>query len=313
MLTALIIGISGQDGSYLSELLLEKGYDVHGLVRRASTSNLSRIEHIQDRLTLHYGDLADTSSLVAAIEKSHPKEVYNLAAMSDVGISYKIPEYSADVTATGTIRILETLRTVGCPARFYQASSSEMFGKSPPPQSENTPFRPRSPYGCAKAFSYYATVNYRESYGMHASNGVLFNHESPRRGENFVTRKIAKAVARIFREEQDAVYLGNLAAHRDWGFAGDFVEAMWLMLQRPTPDDYVIATGKSHSVQEFAQKAFAYVGLDWKEYVRIDTNLFRPAEVDFLLGDSSKAKEKLGWEAKTTLDALVKMMVESEL
>lgn len=313
MQTALITGITGQDGSYLADLLLSKDYEVHGLVRRASMPNLSRIAHITDRIHLHYGDLCDTSSLVGVLATVQPTEVYNLAAMSDVGISFEVPEYSADVTGTGTIRLLEALRTLLLPARYYQASSSEMFGRTPPPQNEDTRFRPRSPYGCAKVFSYHATVNYREAYGMHASNGILFNHESPRRGENFVTRKITKAVARIKRGEQNELRLGNLEARRDWGFAGDFVEAMWMMIQQPEPDDYVVATGESHSVREFASAAFSHVGLNWQDYVRVDPALFRPSEVDFLLGDPTKARQQMGWVPKTKFGDLVRMMVEAEL
>jgi len=313
MQTALITGITGQDGSYLADLLLSKDYEVHGLVRRASMPNLSRIAHITDRIHLHYGDLCDTSSLVGVLATVQPTEVYNLAAMSDVGISFEVPEYSADVTGTGTIRLLEALRTLLLPARYYQASSSEMFGRTPPPQNEDTRFRPRSPYGCAKVFSYHATVNYREAYGMHASNGILFNHESPRRGENFVTRKITKAVARIKRGEQNELRLGNLEARRDWGFAGDFVEAMWMMIQQPEPDDYVVATGESHSVREFASAAFSHVGLNWQDYVRVDPALFRPSEVDFLLGDPTKARQQMGWVPKTKFGDLVRMMVDAEL
>jgi len=313
MQTALITGITGQDGSYLADLLLSKDYEVHGLVRRASMPNLSRIAHITDRIHLHYGDLCDTSSLVGVLATVQPTEVYNLAAMSDVGISFEVPEYSADVTGTGTIRLLEALRTLLLPARYYQASSSEMFGRTPPPQNEDTRFRPRSPYGCAKVFSYHATVNYREAYGMHASNGILFNHESPRRGENFVTRKITKAVAQIKRGEQNELRLGNLEARRDWGFAGDFVEAMWMMIQQPEPDDYVVATGESHSVREFASAAFSHVGLNWQDYVRVDPALFRPSEVDFLLGDPTKARQQMGWVPKTKFGDLVRMMVDAEL
>jgi len=262
---------------------------------------------------LRYGDLSDTSSIQAALDWAKPTEVYNLAAMSDVKISFDVPEYSADVTGAGTVRILEAIRQTGKNIRFYQASSSEMFGSAPPPQSETTPFHPRSPYGCAKVYSYYITKNYREAYGMHASNGILFNHESPRRGENFVTRKIAKAVAQIVRGNQDVLCLGNLDAKRDWGFAGDYVDAMWRMLQRDISDDYVVATGKSITVEEFCIKAFKHVNLDWTKYVRIDPAFFRPAEVDFLLGDPGKAKEMLGWEPKTTVDQLIEMMVDAEL
>lgn len=310
---AFVTGCSGQDGSYLAEFLLGKGYEVHGLVRRSSAPNLSRLTKISDKIQLHYGDLSDANSLEGVLHKVQPDEIYNLAAMSDVGISFQVPEYSADVTGTGTIRLLEAVRRLRGSCRYYQASSSEMFGKSPPPQNENTPFQPRSPYGCAKVFSYFATVNYREAYGIHASNGILFNHESPRRGDNFVTQKIARAVARIKQGEQRELHLGNLNAHRDWGFAGDFVEAMWLMLQQPEPGDYVVATGESHTVKEFAEVAFAYAGLNWQDYVRIDTALFRPTEVDYLLGDPSKAKRVLGWEPKVKFKELVKMMVESFL
>lgn len=312
MPTALVTGISGQDGSYLAEFLLSKGYEVHGVIRRASTPNLSRLAGFADRVKLHYGDLGDSSSLVKILDEVAPHEVYNLAAMSDVGVSFAVPEYSADVTGTGTIRLLEAIRMLGLRPRIYQASSSEMFGKSPPPQNELTPFRPRSPYGCAKVFSYHATINYREAYGLHASNGILFNHESPRRGENFVTQKIARAVARIRRGQQRELFLGNLEARRDWGFAGDFVEAMWLMLQKPDPGDYVIATGESHTVREFASAAFTHLGLDWTDFVKVDSALFRPTEVDFLLGDPAKAKKELGWEPKTKFADLVKMMVDSE-
>jgi GDPmannose 4,6-dehydratase len=314
MPTALIIGITGQDGSYLAELLLEKGYEVHGMIRRASTPNLGRLTGVLDRIKLHYGDLSDSSSLSPLLARVHPEEIYNLGAMSDVGISFQVPEYSADVTGMGTIRLLEAAHQVlGTDARIYQASSSEMFGSSPPPQNELTPFHPRSPYGCAKVFSYNATVNYREAYGMHASNGILFNHESPRRGENFVTRKITKAVARILRGEQKELLLGNLGARRDWGFAGDYVEAMWRMLQQPSPGDFVIATGEAHSVREFAEEAFTQVGLKWDDYVRTDPSFFRPAEVEHLLGDPRKAKKELGWEPKVSFSALVKMMVEADL
>lgn len=313
MSTALITGITGQDGAYLARLLVKQGYDVHGLVRRSSTFNRSRLFGFEDQLKLHYGDLSDANSLESVLHHIQPDEIYNLAAMSDVGISFQVPEYSADVTGTGTIRLLEAVRRLRGSCRYYQASSSEMFGKAPPPQNEQTPFQPRSPYGCAKVFSYHATINYREAYGIHASNGILFNHESPIRGDNFVTQKIARAVARIKQGEQRELHLGNLNAHRDWGFAGDFVEAMWLMLQQPEPGDYVVATGESHTVKEFAEVAFAYAGLNWQDYVRIDTALFRPTEVDYLLGDPSKAKRVLGWEPKVKFKELVKMMVESFL
>lgn len=311
MPTALIIGVSGQDGSYLAELLLGKGYAVHGVLRRSSNPNLTRLADVKDRMTFHWGDLAETRSICRIVDTVQPDEVYNLGAMSDVKISFDVPEYSADVTGIGALRVMEVLR--GSKARLYQASSSEMFGSSPPPQSEITPFHPRSPYGCAKVFAYWSVINHREAYGMHASNGILMNHESPRRGENFVTRKIAKAVARIKRGEQKMLGLGNMNARRDWGFAGDYVEAMWLMLQQETPDDYVIATGEAHSVQDFVEEAFYIAGLDWKEHVYTDPALLRPAEVEFLLGDPTKAKQKLGWEPKVKFPGLVKMMVEAEL
>jgi len=313
MSNALIFGVTGQDGSYLAELLLDKGYTVHGAVRRSSTDNTARLNSIRDKITLHHGDLSDSASIAAAIDAAQPDEVYNLAAMSDVGISFKVPVYSGEVTGAGTVRVLEAIRRTGKPIRFYQASSSEMFGSAPPPQSETTPFHPRSPYGCAKVYSYHITQNYREAYGLHASNGILFNHESPRRGEHFVTRKIAKAVANIKRGRQSVLYLGNLESKRDWGFAGDYVEAMYLMLQQDEPDDYVVATGETHTVREFCDCAFSYVGLDWEEYVRIDSSLFRPAEVDALLGDPSKAKRKLGWAPRVRYEELVHMMIDAEL
>jgi GDPmannose 4,6-dehydratase len=310
---ALVFGCSGQDGSYLAEFLLEKGYEVHGVIRRSSVDNTIRLHGILDKITLHQGDLSDSASIAAAIDAAKPDEVYNLAAMSDVGVSFKVPVYSGEVTGAGTIRILEAIRKTGQPIRFYQASSSEMFGSSPPPQNETTPFHPRSPYGCAKAFSYHATVNYREAYGLHASNGILFNHESPRRGENFVTQKIAKAAGMIARGNQDLLYLGNLEAKRDWGFAGDYVRAMWLMLQQPAPDDFVVATGESHSVREFLEEAFGCVNVDIDRHVRSDPSLFRPSEVEFLLGDPAKAKRLLGWEPKVDFRSLVKMMVDAWL
>jgi len=310
MSRALIIGCTGQDGSYLAELLLQKGYEVHGLVRRASTNNRERLNSFSEKLVLHYGDLADSLSLTRALANSQPDEVYNLGAMSDVRVSFDDPEYAADVTGTGTIRLLEAIRGLGLNCRYYQASSSEMFGSSPPPQSETTLFHPRSPYGCAKVFSYWATVNYREAYGMHASNGILFNHESPRRGENFVTQKIAKAAAMISRGNQEFLYLGNLEAKRDWGYAGDYVDAMWRMLQQPVPDDYVVATGEAYSVRWFLEEAFNYLNLDIEKHVRSDSTLFRPSEVEHLLGDPSKAKRQLGWEPKVGFSALVRMMVD---
>lgn len=314
MQKALITGITGQDGSYLAELLLEKGYEVHGIIRRASTFNTARIDHLFDRLHLHHGDLADGSNLTRLMSEIGPDEIYNLGAQSHVRVSYDTPEYSADITGTGSIRMLEAIRAAKINPRFYQASSSEMFGSSPPPQSERTPFHPRSPYGCAKVFAYFATINYRESYGMHATNGILFNHESPRRGETFVTRKIARAVARIARGKQNELVLGNLDAERDWGHARDFVRGMWMMLQYPSPDDYVLATGESHSVYEFLNEAFHYVGMDdWKRFVKQDPKYFRPAEVDALRGDATKARQILGWQPKVTFLELVHEMVQSEL
>lgn len=317
----LITGITGQDGSYLAELLLEKGYEVHGIIRRTSTFNTDRIDHLfQDpherdvRLFLHYGDITDSTNLIKLLYQTEPDEVYHLAAQSHVRVSFDIPEYTADTTALGTIRILEALRTTGSGARFYQASSSEMFGKvQEVPQKETTPFYPRSPYACAKVFAYWITYNYRESYNMHASNGILFNHESPRRGPTFVTRKITRAIARIRAGQQDKLYLGNLDAKRDWGYAKDYVEAMWLMLQQDVPDDYVIATGETHSVREFLELAFRHVGLNWEDYVEIDPRYFRPAEVDLLLGDASKARGAFGWTPKTSFQELVALMVDSDV
>ena len=318
---ALITGITGQDGSYLAEFLLSKGYEVHGLRRRSSSFTTQRIDHLLDdfrhdsdaRLFLEYGDLADATSLVKLLYRLQPDEIYNLGAQSHVHISFEIPEYTADVTAVGAARILEAARETGIKTRIYQASSSEMFGSTPPPQNENSRFHPRSPYACAKVFAYNLTVNYRESYGMFACNGILFNHESPRRGENFVTRKITRAIARIKRGLQDKLYLGNLAARRDWGYAPEYVEAMWLMLQPDTPDDYVIATGQSHSVEDFLIASFEYAGLDWKKYVEIDPRYFRPAEVNDLIGDASKAKAQLGWEFTTGFDELVKILVDADI
>jgi len=318
---ALITGITGQDGSYLAELLLGKGYEVHGIIRRASSFNTGRLDPIYEdphvdkkRLFLHYGDLADASALARLIGKIQPEEIYNLAAQSHVRVSFDAPEYTADVTGTGTIRLLEAIRETGIKPRFYQASSSEMFGLvQEVPQKETTPFYPRSPYGCAKVYSYWITLNYRESYGMHASNGILFNHESPRRGETFVTRKITRAVAHIKAGLQDKLYLGNLDAKRDWGYAKEYVEAMWLMLQQDTPDDYVIATNETHSIREFLDVAFEHVGLDWKKHVEIDPRYFRPAEVELLIGDYSKAKQKLGWEPKTKFADLAKLMVDADV
>lgn len=321
MKRALITGITGQDGSYLAELLLEKGYEVHGIIRRSSSFNTDRIEHIysdphfpSSHLRLHYGDLSDGSALARLMAKIAPDEVYNLGAQSHVRVSFDAPEYTTDIDATGTLRLLEAIREVGLKPRFYQASSSEMYGLvQEVPQNEKTPFYPRSPYGCAKVFAYWITVNYRESYGLHASNGILFNHESPRRGETFVTRKITRAVARIRAGLQEKLFLGNLEAKRDWGYAKEYVEAMWLMLQQPTGDDYVVATGETHSVREFLDVAFRHVGLNWEKFVEIDPRYFRPAEVDLLIGDASKAREKLGWAPKTTFEDLAKLMVEADI
>lgn len=314
MKKALITGITGQDGSYLAELLLEKGYEVHGIMRRNSTFTTGRIEHIFDQIQLHYGDLADSSSLQHIISKIQPDEVYNLAAQSHVKVSFDVPEYTADVTGTGTLRLLEAIRTAAPQAKFYQASSSEMFGKVlEVPQTEATPFYPRSPYGAAKVYSYWITKNYRESYDMFACNGILFNHESPRRGETFVTRKITRAVAAIKAGKQGKLILGNLDAKRDWGFAGDYVEAMWLMLQADKPDDYVVATNETHSVKEFCQIAFDHVGLDWEKYVEVSEKYFRPAEVDLLIGDPAHAKKQLKWEPKVSFEELVKMMVDADI
>ena len=318
---ALVTGVTGQDGSYLTELLLAKGYEVHGLIRRASTFNTARIEHLyvdphimDARLFLHYGDLLDSSSLVRLIDAVRPDEIYNLAAQSHVRVSFDSPEYTADVTALGAIRILEALRTVGHDARFYQASSSEMFGKvAEVPQTESTPFYPRSPYGCAKVHAFWSTVNYRESYDMFTCNGILFNHESPRRTETFVTRKISRGVAKIKAGLLDRLYLGNLDAKRDWGYAKEYVEAMWLMLQQDKPGDYVVATGETHSVREYLVRAFERVGLDWEAYVEIDDRYLRPSEVDLLIGDPTKAKQQLGWAPETTFGALVDLMVDADV
>ncbi len=318
---ALITGITGQDGSYLAELLLEKGYQVHGIVRRSSSMNRGRIDHLHidehspdARFYLHYGDLNDSTSLQNILEDVRPDEIYNLGAQSHVRVSFEVPEYTADVTAMGTLRLLEAMRRVVPGARFYQASSSEMYGGvQGKPQNEDTPFHPRSPYAVAKVFAYWQTVNYREAYGLHASNGVLFNHESPRRGESFVTRKVTLGAARIKIGLQNRLYMGNLEARRDWGFAGDYVEAMWLMLQQAEADDYVIATGETQSVRELLELAFAAVDLDWKEYVSIDQRYFRPSEVDYLQGDPTKARKALGWEPKVSFAELVRMMVESDL
>jgi GDPmannose 4,6-dehydratase len=311
---ALITGITGQDGSYLAELLLDKGYEVHGLVRRSSSFNTWRIDHVRDRLVLHYGDLVDQNSLARALEALEPDEVYNLASQSHVKVSFEMPEYTTDVTALGVLRLLDAVRDLGLKARVYQAGSSEMFGLvQETPQTEKTPFHPRSPYGVSKVYGHWLAINYRESYGMHVSNGILFNHESPRRGENFVTRKITMAVAAIKQGREKELKLGNLDAKRDWGYAKDYVEAMWRILQQDEPSDYVIATGETHSVREFCEEAFGCVGLDWKDFVKVDPKYFRPAEVDVLLGDPSKARRELGWSPKVTFKQLAKLMVEADL
>lgn len=321
MKKALITGITGQDGSYLAELLLSKGYEVHGIIRRASSFNTDRIDHLYRdphdegvRLFLHYGDLNDASSLNRILRQVRPDEIYNLGAQSHVRVSFDVPEYTAEITALGTVRLLEAVRETGLTPRFYQASSSELYGKVlEVPQKETTPFYPRSPYAAAKAYSFHITVNYRESYGLHASNGILFNHESPRRGETFVTRKITRAVARIKAGVQDKLFLGNLDAKRDWGYAADYVEAMWLMLQQDEADDYVIATGETHSVREFLDEAFGHVDIDWQKHVEIDPKYFRPAEVDLLIGDATKARTKLGWAPKVRFGELVRMMVDADV
>ena len=321
MKKAIITGITGQDGSYLAELLLEKGYEIHGIIRRSSSFNTERIDHLYKdphindvKMFLHYGDLSDSSNLSRLLEKIEPDEIYNLAAQSHVRVSFDMPEYTADVVGLGTIRILDAIKETQIKTKFYQASTSELYGKVvETPQTEKTPFYPRSPYACAKLYSYWITVNYRESYDMYACNGILFNHESPRRGETFVTKKITHAIAKILNKEQDKLYLGNLDSKRDWGYAKDYVEAMWLMLQQEKADDYVIATGETHSVREFLDEAFGLVGLDWKKYVEIDPRYYRPAEVDLLLGNPAKAKEKLGWTPKTTFKELVKIMLEYDL
>jgi GDPmannose 4,6-dehydratase len=323
MKKALITGITGQDGSYLAELLLAKGYEVHGIIRRASTFNTSRIDHLYSdphvngvRLFLHYGDLADSVQMVKLLYELQPDEIYNLGAQSHVRVSFDIPEYTGDVDGLGAQRILEAIREAGLvkKVRYYQASSSEMYGKvQQVPQTELTPFWPRSPYGCAKAYAYYLTVNYRESYNIHASNGILFNHESPRRGETFVTRKITRAATRIKVGLQDSLYLGNVTAQRDWGYAKEYVEMMWLMLQQDGPDDYVVATNETHSVREFCELAFSLVGLDWEKYVRHDARYERPAEVELLIGDPAKAARKLGWSPKVRFKELVEIMVRHDL
>ena len=320
MKKALITGITGQDGSYLAELLLAEGYEVHGIIRRSSSFNTGRVDHLYRdphlegvRLFLHFGDLTDGSNLARLLAHIRPDEVYNLAAQSHVRVSFDIPEYTADVGAMGCLRLLEAVREAGIETRYYQASSSELFGKvAEVPQRETTPFHPRSPYACAKAFAFHLTVNYREAYGMHASNGILFNHESPRRGPTFVTRKITRAAVRIEAGLQDKLFLGNLDASRDWGYAGDYVRAMWLMMLQDEPDDYAIATGETHTVRDFLDEAFGYLDVDWKKHVEIDPRYFRPAEVDLLIGDASKAREKLGWQPEVDFGGLVRMMVDAD-
>lgn len=321
MKKALITGITGQDGSYLAELLIQKGYEVHGIIRRASTFNSHRIDHLYKdphlkgvKLFLHFGDLADPVQMIKLIYDLQPDEIYNLGAQSHVRVSFDIPEYTGDVSGLGSLRILEAIRETGIKTKFYQASSSEIFGQVREiPQNENTPFYPRSPYGCAKVFAYWTTVNYRESYNLFAVNGILFNHESPRRGETFVTRKITRAVVRIKLGVENKLYLGNLDAKRDWGYAKEYVEAMWLMMQHDRPEDFVIATGETHSAREFLEEAFSYLDLDWKKYVEIDKRYFRPAEVDILIGDASKAKKLLGWEPKTKFKELVRIMIDEDM
>lgn len=318
--TAFITGITGQDGSYLAELLLSKGYEVHGVIRRSSSFNTGRIEgiyqdpHLDSRdLYLHYGDLSDATSLINLLRDIKPDEVYNLAAQSHVKVSFEIPDYTGAISGLGALRILEALRASKLESKFYQASSSELYGSTPPPQSETSPFHPRSPYAVSKLYAYWSTVNYREAYGMHASNGILFNHESPRRGQTFVTRKITYAVARIAAGVQKKLYLGNLDAIRDWGYAKEFAEAMWLMLQQDQPDDYVIATGKAATVRDFVEVAFNEAGLNWQDYVEVDPRYFRPAEVDALIGDFSKAKTRLNWQPKTDWKELAKIMVKADI
>jgi GDPmannose 4,6-dehydratase len=317
---ALITGITGQDGSYLAEFLLHKGYEVHGIIRRASTFNTKRIDHIyidphdpHAKMLLHYGDLSDGEQITNVIYNIQPDEVYHLGAQSHVRVSFDTPEYTGNVTALGTTRLLETIRRKGAPIKFYQASSSEMFGASPPPQSETSPFMPRSPYACAKVYSYWMIRNYREGYGMFATNGILFNHESPRRGETFVTRKITRGIAALLEKKEQFLYLGNLDARRDWGFAPEYVEAMWKILQQDTPDDFVIGTGETHSVREFLQEAFSYVGLNVEDHVRIDPKYFRPTEVEVLIADPTKANKQLGWKPQITFRDLVRIMVDADL
>lgn len=317
---ALITGITGQDGSYLAEFLLAKGYEVHGLIRRASTFNTSRIDHLYVdphepgvRLFLYYGDLSDGSQLTSLIYNTNPSEIYHLGAQTHVRVSFDTPEYTGDVVALGTVRLLEALKRSGIKAKFYQASSSEMFGIAPPPQNEDTLFRPRSPYAVAKVYAHWMTVNYREGYSLFACNGILFNHESPRRGETFVTRKITQAIAHILAGKQQYLYLGNLEAKRDWGYAPEYIETMWLMLQQDEPDDYVIGTGECHSVREFLEEAFSYAGLDWEQHVRTDQRYLRPTEVELLVADSTKARNKLGWQPKVTFSELVRIMVDADM
>lgn len=317
--TALITGITGQDGSYLAELLLHKGYEVHGLIRRSSTFNTSRLDHIYAdphdpgaRLFLHYGDLSDCEQISNIIYNIKPDEIYHLGAQSHVRVSFDTPEYTGNVTGLGTTRLLETIRKSGSEIKFYQASSSEMFGATPPPQSEGTAFWPRSPYACAKVYAYYMARNYRDGYGMFASNGILFNHESPRRGETFVTRKVTRGIASIVSGKEKYLYMGNLDARRDWGYSPEYVEAMWQILQQDEPDDYVIGTGESHSVQEFLEEVFTYAGLDWEEHVRIDPKYFRPTEVESLIADGTKAEKAFGWKPKVTFRDLVRIMVDSD-
>jgi GDPmannose 4,6-dehydratase len=317
---ALITGITGQDGSYLAELLLEKGYEVHGLIRRASTFNTSRLDHLfQDphekgnRLHLHYGDITDAAGVTNLVRTIQPNEIYNLAAQSHVMVSFTMPTYTGNVDALGTVTLLEAIRSSGINSKFYQASTSELFGSTPPPQNELSAFRPRSPYAAAKLYAYWATVNYREAYGIHATNGILFNHESPRRGETFVTRKITRAVASIVKGEQKKLYLGNLDAIRDWGYAKEYVESMWLMLQQKNPNDYVVATGIGATIKDFCQQSFSRVNLNWEDYVEIDERYLRPTEVDSLIGDPSKVKKEIGWSAKTDWKSLANLMVDADL
>ncbi|MBA7688356.1 GDP-mannose 4,6-dehydratase [subsurface metagenome] len=309
----LITGITGQDGSYLAEFLLSKDYEVFGLVRRTSTVNYERIKHIEDKITLISGDLLDQNSLINAIKESNPDEVYNLASQSFIPTSWKQPVFTGEATALGVARVLDAIRTVNPKIKFYQASSSEMFGAAPPPQNEKTPFRPRSPYAAAKVYAYWMTANYREGYQIFACNGILFNHESPRRGQTFVTRKITRALADILVGKQKKLYLGNLEAKRDWGYAPEYVETMWLMLQQDEPDDYVVGTGEVHAVKEFLEETFSYANLDWREYVEIDPRYFRPTEAEYLLADPAKAREKLGWEPKITFRELIKIMTDADM